>query len=99
MRENAEKLASELVVVPHHGSRTSSSQSFVRATGSELALVSAGYMNRYGFPDEQVAERWRRAGAQLLDTADSGSITIDIPAQGDPVVTRFRETARRYWHR
>ncbi len=99
VRQAGEKLAADIVVIPHHGSRTSSSSGFVAATGPGLALVSAGYRNRYGFPDEEISERWRRVGAQLIDTAESGAIIIDIPAQGDPLVSRFRESARRYWHR
>jgi competence protein ComEC len=92
-------VGAEFVVVPHHGSRSSSSHELIRATGARFALVSAGYRNRYGFPDPGVEDRWRSAGASILNTADSGAVIIDIDADGKPVITRFRDAARRYWHR
>jgi competence protein ComEC len=89
----------DFVVVPHHGSRSSSSPALVRATGARFALVSAGYRNRYGFPDPSVVDRWRSAGARLINTADAGAVIVDVGAEGMPEITRFREAARRYWHR
>ena len=56
--------ARDVVVVPHHGSRTSSSAPFVAAARPALALVSAGYRNRWGLPRREVVERWRDAGAR-----------------------------------
>ena len=52
-------LAADVVVVPHHGSATSSSPAFVAAVGAQHAIVSAGYANRWGFPRPEVRERWR----------------------------------------
>jgi competence protein ComEC len=88
-----------VVVVPHHGSRTSSSAPFVAAARPALALVSAGYRNRWGLPRREVVERWRAAGARVLTTADSGAIEITFAAGRPPVAREYRQTRRRYWHR
>jgi len=88
-----------VVVVPHHGSRTSSTASFVAAARPALALISAGYRNRWGLPRREVAERWRAAGARVLTTADSGAIQITFAAGRPPLVLEYRQTQRRYWRR
>ncbi len=87
------------VVVPHHGSRTSSTAPFVAASRPALALVSAGYRNRWGLPRREVVERWRAAGARVLTTADSGAIEITFAAGRPPLAREYRQTQRRYWHR
>jgi competence protein ComEC len=85
--------------VPHHGSRTSSTAPFVAATGPALALVSAGYRNRWGLPRPEVTERWRAAGARVLTTADTGAIEITLAAGHPPLPREYRRMQRRYWHR
>jgi competence protein ComEC len=87
------------VVVPHHGSRTSSTAPFVAASRPGLALVSAGYRNRWGLPRREVVERWSAAGARLLTTADSGAIEIEFVAGHPPLAREYRRAQRRYWQR
>jgi competence protein ComEC len=92
-------LRATVVVVPHHGSRTSSTATFVAATRPAFALVSAGYRNRWGLPRREVVERWRAAGARVLTTADSGAIEVTLAAGSPPLAREYRQTRRRYWHR
>jgi competence protein ComEC len=66
-------LASDVVKVPHHGSRTSSGHAFTRATSPRWAVISRGAGNRYGFPHAESVERWRGAGAEVLRT-DAGPV-------------------------
>jgi competence protein ComEC len=96
LREH-EDLQVDAVVVPHHGSATSSSPGFVAQTRPSLALVSAGYKNRWGFPVPVVAERWRAAGAELMVTGDEGAIRVVWTEDG---LSRSSERQRhkRYWH-
>ena len=91
------KLAADVVVVPHHGSATSSSPSFVAAVGARLAIVSAAHANRWGFPRADVRERWERAGATVVVTGDSGAVTVELGPAGVGVSTQ-RELRHRYWH-
>lgn len=88
----------DIVIAPHHGSRTSSTAAFVHATLPELVLFPAGYRNRWGFPRPEVVERWRAAGARTLSTADSGAIEVRIDAHGVQRPVQFRIERRRYWH-
>ncbi|GGZ55676.1 DNA internalization-related competence protein ComEC/Rec2 [Lysobacter xinjiangensis] len=86
----------DAVFVPHHGSRHSSSQAFVRATGARLAIVSAGHSNRFRHPNRQVVERWQTAGARVIDTADAGAVTLRS-GPGGIVASGRREARPRLW--
>jgi competence protein ComEC len=66
-------LAADVVKVPHHGSRTSSTAPFVEAVHPRWAAISLGAGNRYGFPHPEPVERWREIGAIVLRT-DDGAI-------------------------
>ncbi len=89
----------DVVVVPHHGSRTSSSQAFVAALTPKIAIVSAGYRNRWGLPKADVVRRWRERGARVYTTVQSGAVEVTV-AQGRPLATReHRVASRRYWSR
>ncbi|GAB3385204.1 DNA internalization-related competence protein ComEC/Rec2 [Lysobacter fragariae] len=91
-----ETLASDVVVVAHHGSAGSSDPEFVAASRARFALVSSGFGNRFGHPRAEVMERWRSAGAQTIDTAASGAIRIDLREGGIRAETR-RGAQPRLW--
>jgi competence protein ComEC len=72
-------LASTVVKVGHHGSRTSSTEPFVAAASdpsTAFAVVSVGRRNRYGLPDEEPLARWAAAGAAVLQTAEEGAVWL-----------------------
>lgn len=88
-----------VVVVPHHGSRTSSTSPFVRALSPSIAIVSAGFDNRWGFPKAEVVARWESAGAKVLETATSGAIALRMCARsGIDALTEHRQVRYRIWH-
>ena len=64
-----------IVKVPHHGSRSSSSPGFVERVAPRIALVSAGFRNRFGHPDPVVVARYRRVG-RVLCTSGEGALTV-----------------------
>lgn len=72
----ADSIRADVVKVPHHGSRTSSTPEFVEATGADYAVVSAGRRSQFGHPHREVVETWKASGAKVLTTADCGAITI-----------------------
>jgi competence protein ComEC len=89
----------DVVTVPHHGSRTSSTGSFIAALSPSIAIVSAGHGNRWGFPKDDVVGRWRRAGADVLQTAASGAIAVRACKHAGIVsIVQNREQHRRIWH-
>lgn len=69
-------LTSDVVKVPHHGSRTSSTVPFVSAAQPQLAVISVGQNSMFGHPHHEVVERWQGIGAEVLTTGRSGTITI-----------------------
>ncbi len=90
--------AIDALVVPHHGSLTSSSVAFVDAASPRLAIVSAGFANRWGFPKARVVERWRAVGAEVLNTATSGAVSLQLCASGGVQERRLdRDERRRFW--
>ena len=89
----------DIVLVPHHGSRTSSAPGFVGALRPAVAIVSAGYRNRWGFPKGEVVERWQETGAQVKNTATSGAIRYRVcDDSGARLQSEHRNRMQRYWH-
>jgi competence protein ComEC len=89
----------DVLVIPHHGSRTSSSQAFAAATRPRWALVSAGYRNRWGFPREDIVARWEESGATVLNTASSGAVEFELhPDRSSPAPRLARLERHRSWH-
>ena len=82
LRRDPASIRADVVLAPHHGSAGSSDPDFVAATGARLALVSAGFGNRFGHPRPQVVQRWQDRGAEVLNTADSGAINVWLGDHG-----------------
>jgi len=70
------ELRSKIVKVAHHGSRTSSTQEFINATGASVAIISVGKTSIFGHPHPEVVARWRASGAQVMTTGEKGTISI-----------------------
>ena len=89
----------DAVIVPHHGSRTSSTTAFVHALRPSLAIVSTAFGNHWGFPKPDVVERWQAAGADVLNTATSGAIELRLcSTSGLESIRQYRRRNRRIWH-
>lgn len=76
-------LASNILIAPHHGSNTSSTPEFIAAVHPNFVLFSAGYLNRYAFPDAQVVARYQASGAQIFSTAEVGMIVFKLTGTGN----------------
>ena len=92
-----QKLRAEVLVVPHHSSRTSSTPEFIAAVQPRWALIPVGYRNRFGHPKEEVVERYRASGAQTLRTDSAGAVLVRIDGSGIDVQA-YRVLRRRYWY-
>lgn len=73
---STETLHCDVVKVPHHGSKSSSTVEFVAATKPSFAIASVGQTSPFGHPHPSVVERWRAGGAQVLTTGNCGTITV-----------------------
>ncbi len=90
-------LASDWLLVAHHGSRTSSSYALLKTVLPAIATLSSGYANRFGHPHGEVVERLRGMGATVYGTATGGALEFEL-TPGEPVQVRSqREQLRRFW--
>lgn len=86
--EQSKKLQSDILQVPHQGSKTSSTEAFLNAVDPDLALLSTGYLNRFNHPHDVVSERYMKREIPMFNTAYKGAITV-----------LFAEQRGVYWHR
>ncbi len=98
IRQARGALAADVLVVPHHGSNTSSSAAFIDAVEPAIALFPAGYRNRWGFPKARVVVRYLASGVALYSTAESGALMLKFGAGARLSPQGYREVSRRYWH-
>lgn len=89
-------LPATLLVVPHHGSLTSSTPAFVNAVHPRYAIFTCGYRNRFGHPRPQVMSRYLEAGSKLMRSDSDGAILVAMDAN-NIAVERYRRTHARYW--
>jgi competence protein ComEC len=88
-------LRADVLLVPHHGSKTSSTPAFIEAVNPRFALVQAGYRNRYGHPAPVVMDRYDERGITVLDSPRCGAASWSSD-QADKVDCH-RQTHKRYW--
>ena len=87
----------DIVLVPHHGSRTSSTEPFVAALQAKHAVFSAGFLNRYGFPKPDIAARYQALGAKLWTTGTVGAIEFYLDHDSVRPPLAYRDVYRKYW--
>lgn len=90
-------LANQVLIAPHHGSKTSSTDAFIDAVSPELVLFPAGLANRYGFPKPAVVERYQRRNIMYLTTGEEGQISV-IFQQNERIVKTYRRDLAPFWY-
>ena len=90
-------LASQVLLVPHHGSKTSSTPEFIAAVAPQVALVQAGYRNRFGHPAASVMSRYADRGI-TLPRSDACGAWQWSSAESSAAAHCERDDAARYWH-
>jgi competence protein ComEC len=90
-------LAAEVMTVPHHGSKTSSTPGFIAAVAAKDVIFPVGYRNRFGHPKDDVVERYVQSGARLHRTDVDGAVTVAL-GSADPGFRHERAARIRYWH-
>ncbi len=98
LARSAEMLKADVLVAPHHGSKTSSSVEFVQAVAPRAVIFPVGYRNRFGHPHADVVARYQQLGSAGYRTDNGGAISVELQ-QGKPlVISRYRDRYVRYWH-
>lgn len=78
LQTQPKKLAADILIAPHHGSLTSSSWPFIEAVHPKYVVFSAGYLNRFHFPKDEIVQRYQINGAETLNTATCGMIGFSL---------------------
>lgn len=96
VRRDRARLRADVLLVPHHGSGTSSTPEFLDAVHPRVAVFQVGHRNRYQHPKTEVYERYGELGIERLRTDQLGAVTIDFgPALQ---ISAYREIHKRYWY-
>jgi competence protein ComEC len=94
-REGAD-LRADILLAPHHGSRTSSTAEFLDAVRPGIVVIPVGYRNRFGHPKADVLGRYEASGARVLRTDLDGAVTVRLGTQA--ILAEGERTAsQRYW--
>jgi competence protein ComEC len=91
------RLTSDVLVVPHHGSKTSSTDAFVGTVKPAAAIFTVGYRNRFGHPKPEVLARYQQAGSEIYRSDQDGALMLDFSEAQGIAITRWRQRERRYW--
>ncbi len=90
-------LPATIMLVAHHGSRSSSSVAFIDAVSPQSAVIASGYNNRYKFPADVVVQRFIDRGIPLFNTADSGTLLFRLDVGRSSTPLRWRQQDRKLW--
>ena len=92
------QLQADVLLAPHHGSKTSSTREFIASVKAKEVVYSAGYRNRFGFPKPEVMARYTRASVRQWNTADSGMLRYRFDGMKDRYQRWvYRQENRRFW--
>ncbi|MDO5609585.1 MAG: DNA internalization-related competence protein ComEC/Rec2 [Pseudomonadota bacterium] len=96
LRIEPDAVRADIVTVAHHGSQTSSSSQFIEASDARLALISAGYGNRFRHPSDEVLERWQAPNRRVLTSFDTGALYVRSQPGGLKIISE-RQRRPRFW--
>jgi competence protein ComEC len=102
-------LKSDVLIVPHHGSRTSSTFEFISAVAPQVSIFTVGYLNRFGHPKPSILERYESAGSHIYRSDQHGAIQLHFnqnSRNGETMsqetqhirIDQWRNIHKRYWH-
>lgn len=92
-----EKLVADVLVVPHHGSKTSSIPAFIEAVRPSMSIFTVGYLNRFNHPKPAVLERYERTESHIYRSDRDGAVIVVFSREDGLEVTRWRTRDQRYW--
>ena len=95
---NADALKSDVLIAPHHGSKTSSSAPFLQAVNAKQVIFTVGYLNRFKHPKPEIETRYKESGALEYRSDYTGALLIDFTRNMPLQVLAWRQAQPRYWH-
>ncbi len=97
IEQSPQQLRAQLLIAPHHGSKTSSTVDFLTTVAPQMILIPAGFHSQFGHPHAHVTQRYQRLNIPYLNTAEQGAISVEFNNK-HMQLHAYREIARRYWH-
>ncbi|OYY49644.1 MAG: competence protein ComEC [Methylophilales bacterium 28-44-11] len=98
LAQQSEQLSSDVMVVPHHGSKTSSSIGFIEAVNPTYVVMTNGYLNRFGHPKPLIQQRYVNAGTMVYRSDYDGAIQFLFQADQPLAPVAWRKAFPKYWH-
>jgi competence protein ComEC len=96
--EPAGGLSARILLVPHHGSKTSSSMEFITHVHPEIGLIANGYRNRYRLPHQAILQRYQQQQVAITETANEGAIEFVLGNPRKARIKTYRQVHRHFWH-
>jgi len=90
-------LQAEILIAPHHGSKTSSTRSFLSVVNPDFIVIPADALNRFSFPHSSVIKRYQEIDARYFIVGKTGMLAVQLKASGIKVES-YRESHGRYWN-
>ncbi len=94
-----EEIKADILLIPHHGSNTSSTPEFVTTVNPKVAINSSGAYNQYKRPTKQIQATYKKLNIPIIDTQNSGRITLSTPANSNEILQleQFRKQHPKVW--
>ncbi|MGH8744108.1 MAG: DNA internalization-related competence protein ComEC/Rec2 [Burkholderiales bacterium] len=96
LKRASEQLQADVLIAPHHGSKTSSTEVFIEKVRPQTVIFTVGYLNPFGHPKTEVVQRYKTSGSKMYRSDFDGTLTLDFDSRGI-TVQPYREEYRRYW--
>lgn len=95
----SKQLQADMMIAPHHGSKTSDVEEFIAAVQPKIILYATGYRNRYHFPHQSVMEKYEKIHAISFNTTSSGTVHFKM-SESEAIFNpdQYRITHKKYWH-
>lgn len=97
LKQSANKLKADILIVPHHGSRTSSTNEFIDSVSPQFAFFPVGYKNRFGFPKQDILSRYEARSVDTRVSYLTGALLVKFRENGIHI-NEYRRNNRHFWH-
>jgi competence protein ComEC len=98
LENQADKLKSDVMIAPHHGSKTSSTDALIEAVNVKHVIFTVGYLNRFKHPKPEIINRYQSNGATRYRSDHHGALIVDFMRESPLQINAWRTVYRRYWH-
>ena len=98
LQKHKDQLKSDVIIAPHHGSKTSSTSAFIEAVDADHVVFTVGYLNRFKHPKSDVVDRYLKQVETSYRSDYHGAIVLDFKDKADLQINAWRLSHRKYWH-